>query len=48
MTVLARSHLLLEFNAHLLESTDRFLEALKNNQPWPAPDVPQSMETQPQ
>lgn len=47
MTVLARSHVLLEVNALWLESTDRFLEALKNNQPWPAPDVPQSMETRP-
>ena len=48
MTTLARSHLLLEVNARWLESTDRFLEALKNNQPWPAPDVPASMETRPQ
>ena len=47
MTVLARSHVLLDVNALWLESTDRFLEALKNNQPWPAPDVPQSMETRP-
>jgi hypothetical protein len=48
MTILARSHVLLEVNARWLESTDRFLEALKNNQPWPGPDVPLSMETQPQ
>ena len=47
MTTLARSHFLLEVNARWLESTDRFLEALNNNQPWPAPDVPQSMETRP-
>ena len=45
MTTLARSHFLLEVNARWLESTDRFLEALKNNQPWPSPDVPASMET---
>ena len=48
MTVLGRSHVLLEVNARWLASTDRFLEALKNNQPWPAPDVSQSMETRPQ
>ena len=48
MTVLARSHVLLEVNARWLESTDRFLEAVKNNHPWPAPDVPVSIETRPQ
>jgi hypothetical protein len=48
MTTLARSHFGLEVNARWLESTDRFLEALKNNRPWPAPDVPLSMEMQPQ
>jgi hypothetical protein len=46
MTTLARSHVLLEVNARWLESTDRFLEALKNNQPWPAPDGPLSVEAQ--
>jgi hypothetical protein len=48
MTMLARSHVLLEVNARWLASTDRFLEAVKNNQPWPGPDVPPSMETRPQ
>ena len=48
MTALARSHVLLEVNARWLASTDRFLEAVKNNQPWPGPDLSASMETRPQ
>jgi hypothetical protein len=39
MTVLARSHVLLEMNARWLTSTDTFLDAVKNNRPWPAPDL---------
>jgi len=38
MTTLARSHVLLEVNARWLESTGRFLQAIKNNQPWPGPE----------
>ena len=48
MTTLARSHVLLEVNARWLESIDRFLEAVKNDQPWPAPDVVHAMEARPQ
>ena len=48
MTILARSHVLLEVNARWLESTDRFLAAVKNNQPWPAPDVSPAMEKRPE
>lgn len=48
MTTLARSHVLLEVSARWLDSTDRFLEARKNHEPWPAPDVPLSMEAQQQ
>jgi len=47
MTILARSHVLLEVNARWLESIDKFLEAVNNNQPWPAPDVSPPMETRP-
>lgn len=48
MTTLARSHVLLEVNARWLASTDRFLEALKSNQPWPGPDVAPTLESQQQ
>ena len=44
MTLLARSHVLLEINARWLESTERFLEAVNNNQPWPGPDAPAAVE----
>jgi len=44
MTLLARSHVLLEINARWLASTEEFLEAVNNNQPWPGPDAPESIQ----
>jgi hypothetical protein len=39
MKALAQSYVLLEVHATWLASTDIFLDAVKNNRPWPAPDV---------
>src|SRR3954447_9046650 len=48
MTTVARSYVLLEANARWLESTDKFVDAVKNNQPWPAPDVSLALEARQQ
>lgn len=46
MKAFAKSNVLLEINAKWLASTDRFLDAVKNNRPWPAPDVTMPAEAQ--